>query len=210
MEVINAPTHLDNSNSLSWIEQEEKLQNIDSVFSREPMSFVSAKFIYMNTHDYIEKIVCENIPLSPLSDGSQISKELFIQIIQQKKIQTNTSKYKFADCYLCNFDVIPTSIHDFANITTDTENAARFYKKINGFDDIFIPPSIFMFHDVNTLFFYFQETAFEDKPIVKSILKPVNSSKNKNTKKVRIQLTSEPATRPTKKKRTTRRTKRDP
>ena len=29
MEVVNASTHLDNSKSLSWIEQEEILQNID-------------------------------------------------------------------------------------------------------------------------------------------------------------------------------------
>ena len=209
MEVVNASTHLDNSKSLSWIEQEEILQNIDSVFSREPMSVISAKFIYMNTHDYMDKIVCESIPLSPFSEGSQISNELFMQIIQQKKIQTNSSKYKFLDCYLCNFDVIPTSIHDFANLTTDSDNASRFYKKIDGFSNVFIPPSIFLFHDVNTVFFYFQETPFDDKPVVKSILKRTNDSNTKHTKKVRIQLNSENTVRLNKKKRATRRTKRE-
>tara|TARA_B110000967_G_C18808229_1_gene522156 strand:+ start:252 stop:884 length:633 start_codon:yes stop_codon:yes gene_type:complete len=209
MELINASTYLDTSTTLSWVEQEEKLQNIDSVFSREPMSGISAKFIYMNTHDYIDKVVCENIPLSLFSDGSLLSKELFMQIIQKKKLLTSTSKYKFLDCYLCNFDIIPTYMNDFANITTDSDNATRFYKQILGFEDIFIPPSIFVFHDVNTLFFYFQETPFDEKPIVKSILKKNNSYNNKLTKKVRIQLSNKTNVRPNKKKRTTRRTRHD-
>jgi hypothetical protein len=173
------------------------------------MSGISAKFIYMNTHDYIDKVVCENIPLSLFSDGSLLSKELFMQIIQKKKLLTSTSKYKFLDCYLCNFDIIPTYMNDFANITTDSDNATRFYKQILGFEDIFIPPSIFVFHDVNTLFFYFQETPFDEKPIVKSILKKNNSYNNKLTKKVRIQLSNKTNVRPNKKKRTTRRTRHD-
>ena len=43
----------------SWLEEQEKLQNVDSVFHREPMTNIQSKFIYINTHNYIDKIICK-------------------------------------------------------------------------------------------------------------------------------------------------------
>ena len=178
----------------SWIQQQERLQNVDSVFTREPMTSISAKFFYINTHDYIEKIICEDIPLESHLDGSLITKERLIQIIQNKKIKTSNTKYKLLDSFLCNFDIPPSSIYSFYKNSSPSINS--YMKNINIIEDLFISPSIFVFHDINTLFFIFEEHLVEKhEHTIKSILKPVSNSnhreplsknKQKTTKKVRI------------------------
>ena len=178
----------------SWIQQQERLQNVDSVFTREPMTSNSAKFFYINTHDYIEKIICEEIPLESHLDGSLITKERLIQIIQNKKIKTSNTKYKLLDSFLCNFDIPPSSIYSFYKNSSPSINS--YMKNINIIEDLIISPSIFVFHDINTLFFIFEEHPVEKhEHTIKSILKPVSNSnhrehlsknKQKNTKKVRI------------------------
>ena len=178
----------------SWIQQQERLQNVDSVFTREPMTSISAKFLYINTHDYIEKIICEDIPLESHLNGSLITKERLIQIIQKKKIKTSNTKYKLLDSFLCNFDIPPSSIYSFYKNSSPSINS--YMKNINIIEDLIISPSIFVFHDINTLFFIFQEHPVEKhEHTIKSILKPVSNSnhreplpknKQKTTKKVRI------------------------
>ena len=161
----------------SLIEQEQKLINNDSTFSKENMIFICAKFIYINTHEYIDKIVCENINLEINNDyGSLISKENLLQIIQTKKSQNN-NKYNFIDGWVCNFNISPKDIYEYS--ISDNYNNQLFIKSFNGLSDILIPPSVFIFHDINTIFFIFKEI-----PPIKSILK--NNDCKKKTKKVRI------------------------
>jgi hypothetical protein len=62
------------------------------------------------------------------------------------------------------------------------EERADFLKKVPIFDSMVIDPSIFIFHDVNALFFFFKEV---DNLVVKSILKNGREGGGV-TKKVRL------------------------
>ena len=63
-------------------------------------------------------------------------------------------------------------------------------KTINVTDDIVIPPSIFIFHNINSLFFIYKEqNNLPNNYTLKSILKPssFSTTKPKAKKTVRIQ-----------------------
>ena len=148
---ISSNIHIDKK----WLTQEEMLQNIDSVISKESMNSISAKFIYINTHNYIDKVICESIPLDPRIDYSLLSNELLTKIIHNKKIFTDKSKYKFLNCYLCNFNIMPTNVNNFSKSNIELHTSKQFYNKVNEFNDLIIPSSVSIFHDINCIFFYF-------------------------------------------------------
>jgi hypothetical protein len=182
-------------NHPSWLLQEERLQNVDSMFDTEPMNSLSFQFIYINTHDYIDKITCQEETLTITNGGSYLPKESLIHIIEQHKIKTTTAKYKLEDVYLCNFDILPSNIHDFTFSYTDETNATRYMKEISPVDDVIIQPSTFLFHDMNTMYvIYREQETIRPRTQTKSILKSSsdgdnpNGKKVRNTKKVRISM----------------------
>jgi len=185
---LNNHYPLDNDIDKQWCE-ERRLLNNNQAIEQEPMLSIQAKFFYLNTHQYIENIICEPISLQIHDNGSLLSKEKLLQIIQHKKVKTKNSKYQFLDLILCNFDASKTSIYSFSK-TLDVRNIiSNHIKKVDHLKDVFIRPSIFPFHQVNCLYFFFEEQEIEEPPVVlKSILKDTTQKKNKHTKKVRITL----------------------
>ena len=196
---------LENDNH--W-DEERRLLNIQNTIIVEPMESIQAKFLYLNNHDYIENIICENIPLSPYSQGSMLKKEKLIQLIQQKKIKTKESKYKFLDVVLCNFSVPSSSIYSFSKTTDFSEVIQKHVKKVSAIEDLFIESSIFPFHQINSLYFFFEEQDIEQNPpILKSILKVTenNGPPKLTKKKVRISLGTTQEHKTTKKTKQTKR-----
>ena len=186
---LNNMVPLENELNKQW-DEERRLLNNHEVIQQESMHSIQAKFFYLNTHQYIENIVCEPISLQISEHGSTLSKERLIQIIEQKKIKTKQSKYQFLDLILCNFDTPSSSIYSFSK-TQDIRNiVSNHIKKLNPLEDVFIGSSIFPFHQINSLYFFFEEHSVEEeKPmILKSILKDTNKKPIKHTKKVRIVL----------------------
>jgi len=178
---------------MSWIEEEERLQNIQTNYSREPMESIKTYFIYINKNQYIDKILCEiqELEINSDSKGSQINKETILKIIQTKKISTPFSKYKLVDILLYNIDLEPEHIQDYSKANIEDNSNKDLLKKIPIFDEITIAPSIFIFHGINSLYFIFQEVDIEKvKPSrhsLKSILKLDSAPRNlPSTKKVRI------------------------
>lgn len=198
---------LENENH--W-DEERRLLNTQNTIIIEPMESIHAKFLYLNNHDYIENIICETIPLSLHSQGSILKKEKLIQLIQQKKIKTKESKYKFLDVVLCNFSVPSSSIYSFSKTTDFSEVIQKHVKKVSPIEDLFIEPSIFPFHQINSLYFFFEEHDIEkNPPVLKSILKvPEKNGPPKLTKKkVRISLATDQNDKITKKPKQTKRKK---
>jgi hypothetical protein len=173
----------DNDLDTSWIREEEKLETIEKNYQREPMENIDIFFLYINADDYIEKIICENHSLSDIV----LKKEYILHLIQSKKRTLNSHRYKFMDMLLFNADLDPDHIQTFSQTEINLENARGFLKTYPIVDDVAISPSIFIFHNINSLFFLFKENPNEPMPI-KSILKkdgPLRSL-HKVTKKVRI------------------------
>lgn len=179
----------------TWLAEEERLQKVEYMFDKEVMSFINIKIIYLNTHDYIDKITCSTQSLTLSDNGAILEKEKLLKLIQTYKINNKDTKYKLLDVFLCNFDVSPSNISLFSTSSNDKENANTYMKSINSVDDLFIPASVFMFHDVNTLYLIYQEHEIIKNNIpLKSILKPAITSTNgelpkkRATKKVRISI----------------------
>jgi hypothetical protein len=201
---------MDSDNELdidtSWIDEQEKLQNINTNYYREPMNSMNIFFLYINQNNYIENIICEKHQLiisesqldSSNKNSSFLSKEFVLKLIQTKKKKTPVSKYKFKEILLFNVDLDTEHIQSFSMNDNYTDSSHPFFKKIPIIDDIFISDSIFIFHSLNSLFFIFQEypniiSNTQQKHTLKSILKPsINNIKNNDkfhTKKnVRILL----------------------
>ena len=187
----------DDNLDTSWIQTETQLQNLQHNYVREPMENIHAVFLYINQNNYIDKIVRELIQLTPDGNsGSHITPEMLLKIIQTKKYCTPVSKYKFTNMYTYIVDIEPDKIQSFSKTNHDELTNTMFFKETPITGTIHVPPSVFIFHSINTVYFFFQELLVEknDQPL-KSILKPTrkrgkgepdNKPSGKHTKKVRI------------------------
>lgn len=173
----------------SWIDEQERFQNIQNNYHRESMDSIDICFIYINKNQYIDKILTENIILDA---DITINQETLLKIIQDKKINTPVSKYKLADILTFFVDLEPENIQSFSNIENHENNYSQFFKVLNIPNEIHIPQSIFIFHNINSIYFIYQEIEVVNKRNItfKSILKPTNrepvEGSHKNTKKVKI------------------------
>lgn len=184
----------------SWIQNETQLQTLQHNYMREPMESIHGIFLYINQNNYIEKIVREMITLTPNDSdkisGSHITSNALLKIIQAKKLRSPVSKYKFTNMFTHIVDIEPDKVQSFSNTTPGELGKSTFFKETSITDTIHVPPSIFIFHSSNTIYFFFQEILVDKhNQTIKSILKPTIKNKNREpdtkpgnkiTKKVRI------------------------
>lgn len=180
-------------NNINWIEDQKKLINIENNNTAIPMYFINSYIIYINQNDYIEKINCEQMQLEMNHDitHSTINKNNIIQFINSKKIQTKLTKYKFIDMFLYNIDLNHNELMSFSNMSIFNNINKRFFKKKSFMSNIIIPPSLFIFHKINSLYFIFKETPLhkivkEQNQNLKSILKKNSNKREHHTKKVKF------------------------
>lgn len=172
----------------NWIQEYDSLQSISTNPVRELMKSISAYFVYINPNDYIENIIFETIDLEIDIDSkfSIINKETVLKFIQSKK-RVLDLKYKLVDILSFVIDIEPENIQSFNN--TDLDDSRTFLRNIPIFNDIRIDKSIFVFHNINSLFFFFKETDnYIRRFTLKSILKKgsLDTVNNNTSKKVRI------------------------
>jgi hypothetical protein len=164
----------------SWIDSEEFQKN----YEREPMKDLVCFFVYTDSQKSIEKIIKEHIEIHVDDDAGvgTISKEKLLHFIQTKRHRTDGSigkKYKLLDLLGFHIPLEPGELEGFIK----EDSIGRFLKPLPIFEPVVIDPSIFIFHDLNSLFFFFKEV---ENP-VKSILKTrENGSLDRVTKKVRL------------------------
>lgn len=157
---------------MSWIDEEEKLLKVEDKFQREPMESIQCFFLFMNQNNYIEQITDERMELS----SSKISKERVLKLIEKKKSVKSDVKYTFLDSWLFLVDLEPEHIQAFSQ----TEVSSQFITQLSFVDDIVISPSIYIFHDMNAVYFLFQE--MERVPAKSAFRNKVTG--NKATKRV--------------------------
>ena len=179
---------------ISWIKEQEKLQQINENYFKEPMENIELFFIYINSNDYIEKINCQSYVFNEKNnhdkknENNVISNDEIIHWIEKNKYMCN-HKYKIQEILLFNVSLNPENIQSYSKNENLLESSSKFLQRISIVNDIIIPPSIFIFHKVNALFFIFKN--LNEVTVPKSILKSsVDVScvevVHKNTKKVRI------------------------
>jgi hypothetical protein len=169
----------------SWLNNYNRLYNLSEIPEKEIMEYIGLYFIYINKNSYIEKILYEKQNLEKSDEYSFLTKESILKIIQSKKITTPTSKYKLIDILSFIIDVNHEEIDNINNSPL---------KIIPIFNDIHISKSIFIFHNINNLYFIFQENEIQNqyRTTLKSILKDTTFKKKDKmedsnlTKKVKI------------------------
>jgi hypothetical protein len=186
--ILQMSDNLEEEQDFSWIVEQERLQNLQNNFIREPMERIPIKYIYINQNNYIDKILCETIPLE---QGGLTHGEI-LRISESKKVKTANSRYKLKDILLFHVGLEPEHIQAYAKNDDFLAFSSGFMKVLSIVDKVSIPESVFIFHDINTLYFIFQEVEMElvggSKQTIKSILKKGASGdvRKVNTKKVRI------------------------
>jgi hypothetical protein len=179
---------------ISWIDKHERMNNIHKNYQREPMYSIKMCYIYVNLDSEIEKVVCENEILSQMDSSNNciISKERVLQIVQNKKMLNASLKYTMDSILVYNVSIEPENIQKYVN----SENVLPFLKVYPIIDEIRLGSSIFIFHEINCIYFIF--TQIDIKPMPKSILKTEgtggtggNGANMKKTKRVRIQDASD-------------------
>jgi hypothetical protein len=161
----------------SWIDTAE----FEESYEKESMSEISMFFVYTDVNGVIENIVKEyiDIELEQIVDGA-ISKDQLLHIIQTKRQRQGIGKkYRFMDLLLFHVPLAPGELSVFVK----GEDKPDYLKRLSIFDDVVIDPSIFIFHDLNGLFFVFKEI---DQTVVKSILKNSADYGGRATKKCRL------------------------
>ena len=176
---------MENNESLdtSWFQEYNKLLNLQTNYNKEKMSAIDVKFIYIDNNNNIRNIYCEKLNLHSSDNGSQITKEDLLKIIQKNKTK-NYNKYKLEDIL---FFHIPID-HENISIFNNQDSSSNYLKKVSFFDSLEIPESIFIFHDINSLYFIFKLNDTDKHNFtIKSILKnSASKSKSSKTKKVQI------------------------
>jgi hypothetical protein len=156
---------------ISWIKEQEKLQQINENYFKEPMEAIDMFFIYINTNDYIEKIVYgeQKLVINP-NNNSIIPNEDVIQLIENNKYLAN-NKYKILDILLYNVSLQPENIQSYSQNDNVLDTSSKFIEPLSIINDFVIPPSIFIFHKINSLFFIFKQLEKINIPLPKPILK---------------------------------------
>jgi hypothetical protein len=160
---------------MNWIEQQERILNIQQNSHREPMKSILCNFIYINQCQYIDKIVTEEISWE--SDKEfRIPSAKVLHMIQSKRFSTSNTKYIFKELSLFHVDLEPEHVQHFSTIDDANIDSQRFFRILPYIDDIVIPDSIFMFHTMNALYFLFQEVSLKQVSTIKSIFTPLKIS----------------------------------
>jgi len=163
----------------SWIEKEQKMGASNTNYIREPIVEIQLFFIYMNSGLEIEYVSKDSESID--SNAGCISKERLLQMIQTKR-HHNNKKYRLDDLLSFQIDLEPENIQSFSELDSFDDISRSFFKSVPIFDEVICIPSIFIFHDIASLFFMFNEV---DTSVKKSILRSSLDS-HRVTKKVRI------------------------
>jgi hypothetical protein len=177
--VIDTSDDLD----LSWIEEDTRMSKISRNYFRENMKYIYTYCIYINNGQNIDKIVSSVQELDDIGVNNQkgLSQTTLYEFIQTNQILSTGIKYNLLDILVYNVDLEPENIQGFSKMDSLTIFTSRFLKTGLIGQDIHIPPSIFIFHNLNALYFIFKEVDTN----IKSALKISDISKKK-TKRVSI------------------------
>jgi hypothetical protein len=166
---------------ISWVENHERLVNINQNYEREHMNSIKICFVYINSYSEIETVICDKESLVHNGKYSVIPKERILQIVQNKKFLDENSKFSLDTILVYNVSIEPENIQKYIN----SEIVEPFIKMYPIVDEIVLNPSIFIFHELNCIYFFFRQIVVKPKSILKN--SNLDAGVAKKTKRVRIQ-----------------------
>jgi hypothetical protein len=191
MDVMSDPEpNLD----VSWIAEQQRIQNIETNYCREPVTDIQIYSLYINKNSYIDKITRKKHDIV----DNVLTRDVVLGIIQNNK-RMDSKKYKLMDVLVYHVDMEPQHIQTYSQTNDIPASSKSFFKVLPIVDEIHIPHSIFIFHSLSSVFFMYKEVdTGSHNHTIKSILKPSSSSsssssvnaesKSSHTRKVRISM----------------------
>lgn len=171
----------------SWIEKEENRFSFEFNSTKIHNDFITCYFVYMDQNLSIQKVVQHDEKLVALTDSDfGIHNSRLLQMIQHLSHSENGNKYKFIDLlkYVVDFDV--DDLQEFAYSDDPNDFSGNFLKNVSIFNDIVVEPSVFIFHPLQSLYFFYKENIMKVKSILKNGNTNMFSLNDKSTKKVYI------------------------
>ena len=165
---------------VSWMNEYKRLENISADCVKDPMDKIRTYILYINRDLEIESILLEAFPLI-LNDSNQpiIGKDVLLKFIQDKKLK-NGVKYSLFDILVYNIELESENIEAYSSIDESgvLEKFGGFFRTVNFIHEIVVLPSLFIFHELNSMFILFKERDSENpkhRHTMKSILKKADN-----------------------------------
>lgn len=187
MSITTEDTELD----ISWLTEQNKILSIQNKYQREPVENINVYSIFINKNNYIERINHSKMNTRAIKQHnnennnhiSGIPQEEVLKIIQDGKHMNfgTLSKYKFNEVLTFFIDLEPNNVHLFSQNTPSEPSS--FFNITKQISDIVIPDSIYIFHEINSIYFIFNEDVENlgsHRTTVKSILKTSNNKTKHN------------------------------
>ena len=144
--------------NLQWIEEESKVNQIeDFTLIPERMLSIQVHYIYINVNLEVEDRVIQVVDLDISGNESILSKERILYLIQNHKMYTPTTQYKFMSGLLYHIDILAAHLQSFIKEDTGKLMSHPFLKECFIVNDIIIKPSLPIFHSINAVYFFFKE-----------------------------------------------------
>lgn len=191
----------DESLDTSWLEKYDRILDIQNNFEKEKMNSIQMISIYINGENEIQHVHSESLMLQKSDQGSHIRKEELLKLIQTKKYFQHI-KYKLDDILFYHVPLDHEKIPDYNKSNLEQ---GEFLKKVSFLDSLDIPDSIFIFHEINTLYFIFTDASSnKHNHTIKSILKKADREPNPLSKTKKVQINDVPSVFKSKKPKKTR------
>jgi len=144
---------------VSWKYELNRTINSEDHPLRESLDYITIQYFYVSKQGSVIHSIAEKHEftdngsgLDDLSLFRTMTNEKILYLIQSKKMH-NGIRYKCTDSYLFLVDIEPNGILDFSRDGA----TGSFVQEVSLLKPVSFPPSIFVFHSVNRLYFIFRE-----------------------------------------------------
>lgn len=135
--------------NVDWIHTQTRLYDEDQEITKENMKSINIHQIFINLKSEVVKVL-NSVYTSEGNETIFPSSEILKLALESK--YTNDKKYKMFDLLLFNIDL---DIQQHSKI--DELFQQNFLKKKTILTDIIIPPTLFIFHDINCVYLIYKE-----------------------------------------------------
>lgn len=184
-----------------WIQEMERISSLSQNAMKETCIDLPITILYVNLENQLEEKKQDSITLHfPFDTSGNLHQKTFAtkevllkKMCDYKKNGKQNSRFVCKELLLYHLPIEPEQVQQLAQCTNLNSYTQRYFKSFPVTDSIEIEPSIFIFHQVNQLYFLFREV-----PSLKSCLKTNSKDENdrkqstakmcKSTKRVRLKI----------------------
>ena len=169
-----------------WLQEQQMLHNIQSNYCRELMDSIQLQFVFLDEKKTITHISSqsEHLQVCDASNQCVLSEERILGLLENVKKQHVSKKFALHHISYFFVDLEPEHIQQFS--TSSSSDESPFLHHFSIVQPIYVPSSIFIFHNINTIYFFLHEIPSSHQQTYKSILKKKSAGGAKKTKRVRI------------------------